>query len=60
MKLLMQPLQPFAGDMGINLRGREIRMAQHDLDTAQIGAVFQQMGGKGMTESVRRNVFNYS
>ena len=32
-------------------------MTEHDLHAAQVGAVFQQMGGKGVPERVGRDVF---
>ena len=41
-------------DMGINLGGRDIGMAQHDLHTAQVGSAFQQMSGKAVTKHVGR------
>src|SRR6266702_8349280 len=30
-ELLMEPLQPLPGDMGVDLRGCEVRMTKHDL-----------------------------
>ena len=38
--------QMILGDMGVDLRGRDIDMAQHDLNGAQVSAAFQQMSGK--------------
>jgi hypothetical protein len=52
MNLLMQAFQPLTGDVGVDLGAGKIGMSQHDLYTAQISAVFQQMGGKGMPQSV--------
>jgi hypothetical protein len=46
MMLLVNVLETFPGDMGINLGGGNIRMSQHRLYGTQIGAVIQQMGGK--------------
>ena len=40
----------FLADMGINLGRIDRLMAQKFLNQAQIRPVFQQMGGKGMTE----------
>jgi len=37
-----------ACDMGIDLRGGDVGMAEHALHAAQIGAVFEQMGGESM------------
>ncbi len=39
--------------MRINLRGADIGVPQHGLNAAQIGAAFQQMGGKRMPQYVR-------
>ena len=52
MYLLMQALEPLAGNVGIDLGGGEVGMPQHDLHTAQVGAVFQQVGGKGVPQGV--------
>ena len=40
--------QPVAGDMRVNLRRRDIGMAQHALHAAQIGAMFDQMRSKSV------------
>src|SRR5205085_4225284 len=34
----------------------DVRVAEHELHGAQIGAVFQEMRGEGMAQYVRRNV----
>jgi len=47
-------LQSFLDNMGIDLRRRNIAMAKHQLDRAQIRAAFQKMGGKTVPEHVRR------
>ena len=46
MNLLVQALQPLSGDMGIDLRTRQIGVAEHDLDTPEICPVFEQMRSK--------------
>ena len=43
-------------DMRINFRGGDGFMSQHALNCPQIGAAFQQMGGKGMAERVRTDI----
>ena len=43
-------------DMRINFRGGDGFMSQHALNCPQIGAAFQQMGGKGMAERVRADI----
>lgn len=53
MMLAMQLLQPFARDMGIDLRGGDVGMPQQHLHHAQIGAVVEQMGGKSVAQHVR-------
>ena len=37
----------------------EVRMAQHLLDGAQVGAVFKQVRSEGMAQRVRRYVLLY-
>src|SRR5512147_679976 len=53
--LLDQAPQPLLDDVGVDLGGRDISMAQELLHRAQIGAPLQQMTGKGMTQHVRRD-----
>ena len=48
--------QPFVGDMGVDLGGADIGMAEQALNDAQIRAVIDQMGGKGMAQAVRAEV----
>jgi hypothetical protein len=40
--------------VSINLRGRNIRMSQHDLYATQVRTVLQQMGSKTVPQNVRR------
>jgi hypothetical protein len=56
MKLPMHSLKPLLIDMRINLRGRNIRVAKHFLNNAQIGAIPQQMCRKTVPEKMRINV----
>ena len=55
MMLLDQPPQPLLDDMGVDLRGRDIGMAEQLLHRAQIGAPLQQMAGKSVTQHMRRD-----
>ena len=48
MKLAMNFLEPRASYVGINLRGRDIGMAEHRLHGTEIGAAFEKVGGEGM------------
>lgn len=45
--------QPFAQHMSIDLRGGDICMAEHLLYAAQISAVVEQVGRKGVAQHVR-------
>jgi hypothetical protein len=56
MNLLVQTLQSFTGDVSINLGGGEVGMPEHDLDRAQVGAVFQQVGGEEVARGVGRDI----
>ena len=53
--LLDKAPQPLLDDMGVDLRGRDIGVAQELLHGAQIRAPLQQMTGKGMTQNMRRD-----
>ena len=44
--------KPRPHNVGINLGGRDIGVPQHHLHAAEIGAAFQEMCGKTMTEYV--------
>lgn len=52
---LDQLAQLFLQHMGIDLRGRDVDMAKHLLHRAQVGAMGQQMRGKGVAQHVRRD-----
>lgn len=45
-----------AADVCIDLRGGDGRMAQHFLDDPHVRSTLQQVGGKGMSQAVRRYV----
>jgi len=53
MKLFVLGLQPVPVDMGVNLRGGNIRVTQHLLNRSQIGPALQKMGGKRMPQRMR-------
>jgi hypothetical protein len=46
-------LQPLFEDMCVDLRGRNVRMAEEFLYDAQIGAIRQQVAGKGVAHDMR-------
>ena len=48
MMLSVQLLQPFARDVGVNLRGGDVGMPEQQLHDAQIGAVIEQVGSERM------------
>jgi len=54
-KLLVEFFQSAAGDLGVDLGGGQIGMAQHRLDRSQVGAALQKVRGKGMSQHVRGN-----
>ena len=48
-------------DVGINLRCRDVLMAEQDLKRADVIAIFQKMRGKRMAQRVaRRPFFNFN
>jgi len=52
MKPVIQGPQPGLVDMGIDLRGRDVRVAQHGLYRPQISPVVQKVGGEGVAQHV--------
>ena len=53
MMLLDQASQPLLDDMGIDLRRRDVGVAEELLNRAQIGAALQKMTGKSVAQHVR-------
>src|SRR5262245_34592717 len=53
--LFDQAPQPLLDDVGVDLRGRDVGVAEELLHGAEIGAALQQMAGKGVAEDVRRD-----
>ena len=53
LKFVVHFLEMGVGHVGIDLGSGDIAMPQHRLDRAQVSAVHQQIGGKGMAQSVR-------
>ena len=50
--------QSFSGDMGINLCGRNIRMAEHKLNGPKISAVFKKMCSETVPEHMGSQGFS--
>jgi len=50
MQPLVQPLQVFPGDVGVNLSGRNVLMPEHGLDRPQVRPSLQEMGGEGVAQ----------
>ena len=44
------------GDVGVDLGGGNVGVAEHGLNGAEIGAVHEEVGGEGVTEGVRGDV----
>lgn len=53
-------LLPHLGDldMGVDLRRRDVRMAEHLLDGAKIGAPFEKMGRERMAQGVGMKILD--
>ena len=56
MKLSMDGLEPLLIDVRVNLRGRNIGMAEHFLNDAEIGAVAKQMRRETVPKQMWINV----
>src|SRR4029078_698315 len=57
MELTMYRTQILPVDMRIDLRRRYVRMAEHFLNGAKVGAAFEEMCGEGVAEGVGGNGF---
>ena len=45
------------GDVGVDLGGGDVGVAEHGLDGADVGAVHEEVGGEAVAEGVRGDVF---
>ena len=56
MVVLHQFLQPFLQDMGVDLCGRNIGMAEQLLHSTKVGAVLKQVTCEGVAQPMRRDL----
>ncbi len=56
MMLLIHILQPIQRQVRVDLRGRNIGMAEDRLHRAQVGAVFHHVGGATVAQHVRTGI----
>ncbi len=56
-KLSMYGFQPLLIDVCIHLRCRDIRVSEHFLDYAQVGAISEQVGRETVPEKMWINIF---
>ena len=45
------------GDVSVNLSGADVFVAEQRLDGAEVGAGREKVGGEGVAERMRRNLF---
>ena len=45
------------GDVGVNLGGADVGVAEHGLDGTEVGAVHEEVSGERVTEGVGGDVF---
>jgi hypothetical protein len=57
MKLSVHGFEPLLIDMRVNLRRRNIRVAEHFLDNAQVGAVAKEMRRETVPEKMGIDIF---
>ena len=53
MKLLVNAAQVFAVNVRVDLRRRDVDVAEHLLDRTQVGTAFEQVRGEGVPQRVR-------
>ena len=51
-----QALEPLLQHMGVDLRGRDVGVAEQRLHDAQVGAVVQQVAGEGVAQHMRAHL----
>jgi hypothetical protein len=57
MKLPVDGFQALLIDVSVNLRGRNVGVAEHFLNDPEIGPIAEQMGGEAVPEQMRINIF---
>ena len=55
MRPVVDAPDPGAGDVRVDLRRRDVGVAEHHLDGAEVGVVVDEMGREGVAEDVRRD-----
>src|SRR5438105_1267608 len=55
MMFFVDAAESLARDVRVNLRGREVAVAEHGLDAARVGSVFEQVRGEAVAKDVRRD-----
>jgi len=48
--------EAFDADVGVDLSGGDVGVAEHFLDGAEVGTVVEEMGRKGVAEHVRGDI----
>ena len=56
MEPLMDVPQALVGDVGVDLGGRHVLVAQKLLDASEVGAARQEVGGVGVAQGVGRHL----
>ena len=50
MEPVVEASQPLLVDVGVDLGGRDVGVAEHRLDRAEVGAVLEQVGGEAVPQ----------
>ena len=56
MEFLVDRSEVWVGDVGVDLGGGDVAVAEQGLDGAQVGAIHQEVGGKGVAQGVRADM----
>lgn len=56
-ELFMDFAEVVVGDVGVDLGGRDVGVAEEGLDGAKVGAVHKEVGGEGVAQGVGGDVF---
>ena len=55
MEAVVEASQPLLVDVGVDLGGRDVGMAEHRLDRAEVGPVLEQVGREAVPQHVGRD-----
>jgi hypothetical protein len=56
MELVVNPAQPFAADVGVDLCRRDLAVPEHQLDGPEVGPALEEVRREGVPQDVRADL----